>query len=221
MTWDMTSGTRYHDRFNDILRPYKKQRLLFQPPFRKKFRRNKMQTTNKDLQKKAFPFGGILLVIAGLFMLLNQFVEIDLSGGIFFGAMGLFFILWGAVNRNAGLLIPGGIITGLSLGIFLVEDVTVVPEHYQGGVFVIALAAGFALITLLTRIFAEQTHWWALIVAGLLALVGSGIIIVEMPGAGMLQQVVEAAFTASQYLWPLVLVGLGLWIIIKKRDVQA
>jgi hypothetical protein len=177
-----------------------------------------METTNREIQKKAFPFGGILLVIAGLFLLLNQFVEINLSGGIFFGALGLFFILWGATTRNAGLLIPGGIITGLSMGIFLVEDVTVVPEHYQGGVFVIALAAGFVLITLLTRIFTREAHWWALIVAGLLSLVGSGIIIIEMPDAGLLQQVVEAVFTASQYLWPLVLVGLGLWIIFKKRD---
>jgi hypothetical protein len=39
-----------------------------------------------------------------------------------------------------------------------------------------------------------------------------------MPNAGLLQQVVEAAFTASQYLWPLVLVGLGLWIIFKRKE---
>jgi hypothetical protein len=180
-----------------------------------------MQTTDHNLQKKVFPFGGILLVLAGLFMLLNQFVEINIGGGIFFGALGLFFILWGATNRNAGLLIPGGIITGLSIGIFLVEDVTVVPEHYQGGVFVIALGAGFALITLLTRLFTGQAHWWALIVAGILSLVGTGIIIVEMPSEGLLKQTVEAIFNASQYLWPLVLVGLGLWIIFKKRSVEA
>ena len=180
-----------------------------------------MQTTDNNLQKKVFPFGGILLVIAGLFMLLNHVVEINIGGGIFFGALGLFFILWGAVNRNAGLLIPGGILTGLSMAVFLVEDANMVPEHYQGGVFVIALAVGFALITLLTRIFTGEAHWWALIVAGILALVGGGIVIVEMPNAGMLKQVVETIFTASQYLWPLVLVGLGLWIIFKKKGVEA
>lgn len=180
-----------------------------------------MQSTENNTQKKTFPFGGILLVIAGLFMLLNQLVEINLGGGIFFGALGLFFILWGATSRNAGLLIPGGIITGLSIGIFLVEDLNALPEYYQGGGFVISLALGFALITLLTRIFTGQAHWWALIVAGILALVGGGIIIVEMPNASALQTAVEAIFTASQYLWPLVLVGLGLWIIFKKRDVEA
>ena len=180
-----------------------------------------MQTIENNTQKKIFPFGGILLVIAGFFMLLNQFVEINLEGGIFFGALGLFFILWGATNRNAGLLIPGGIITGLSMGIFLVEDLSAIPEHYQGGAFVVALAAGFTLITLLTRIFTGQAHWWALIVAAILVLVGGGIIIVEMPNTSALQTAVEALFTVSQYLWPLVLVGLGLWIIFKKRDVEA
>jgi hypothetical protein len=180
-----------------------------------------MQTTDNNVQKRAFPFGGILLVIVGLFMLLNRFVEIDLGGGVFFGALGLFFILWGAINRNAGLLVPGGILTGLSVAVFLVEDANAVLEQYQGGVFVIALGMGFALITLLTRIFTGRAHWWALVVAGILALVGGGIIIVEMPDAGMLKQVVEAIFTASEYLWPLVLVGLGLWIIFKKKDAEA
>lgn len=176
-----------------------------------------MQTTTNDLQKKAFPFGGILLVLVGLFLLLNQLVEFTIGGGVFFGALGIFFILWGATNRNAGLLIPGGIVTGLSIGIFLVEDVNLIPEPYQGGVFVIALAAGFVLVTLLTRLFAECTHWWALLVAGILSLVGTGIIIVEMPNDGLLKQIVETAFTASQYLWPLVLILLGLWIIVKKK----
>lgn len=180
-----------------------------------------MQTSDNHLQKKVFPFGGILLVLAGLFMLLNQFVEINIGGGVFFAALGLFFIVWGAANRNAGLLIPGGILTGLSMGIFLVEDVNLIPEVYQGGVFLLALAAGFALITLLTRIFTTCVHWWALIVAGVLTLVGSGVIIAELPNAGLLQQVVAAAFTFSQYLWPVVLVGLGLWLIVKKGDVAA
>ena len=58
-----------------------------------------MQTTNNNLQKKVFPFGGVLLVLGGLFMLLNQFVDINLGGGIFLGALGLFFIIWGATTE--------------------------------------------------------------------------------------------------------------------------
>jgi hypothetical protein len=180
-----------------------------------------MEKSDNNIQKKVFPFGGILLVLAGLFMLLAQFVTFDIGGGIFLGALGLFFILWGATNRNAGLLVPGGILTGLSIGVFLVEDANLIADPYQGGAFVVALAAGFALITLLTGLFTGKAHWWALIVTAVLALVGGGIIIVEMPNGGVLQQIVEAVFTASQYLWPLVLVGLGLWIIFKKKGVEA
>lgn len=177
-----------------------------------------MQATNKELQKKAFPFGGFLLVIAGLFILLNQFVDINLGGGIFFGALGLFFILWGATSGAAGLLIPGGIMSGLSVGVFLVEDAGIVAEHYEGGVFLLSLAAGFALITGLAWIFAQEKHWWSLIVAGILSLVGVGVIVLEMPNAGALHQIVETVFNLSQYIWPLALVALGLWIILKKRE---
>lgn len=177
-----------------------------------------MQTTNKGLQKKAYPFGGFLLVIAGLFMLLNQFVDINLGGGIFFGALGLFFILWGATSRTAGLLIPGGIMCGLSVGVFLVEDASIVAEHYKGGVFLLSLAAGFALITGLAWIFAQEKHWWSLIVAGILSLVGVGVIVLEMPNAGALHHIVETAFNFSQHIWPLALVALGLWIILEKRE---
>ena len=176
-----------------------------------------MQAQNQD-QKKVFPFGGILLVLAGLFFLLQQVYTIEISGGVFFGALGLFFILWGATAHNAGLLIPGGILTGLSLGVFLVEDAQLVAEYSEGGAFVITLGLGFALITLLTRLFTAETHWWALIAGGILSLVGAGIVIVELPQGGALQHMVETAFNASQYLWPLVLVGLGLWIIFKKRE---
>ena len=104
------------------------------------------------------------------------------------------------------------------MGIFLVEDTSIVAEHFEGGVFLLSLAGGFALITMLAWLFTREKHWWALIVASILLLVGAGVIILEMPNAGALQTIVEAAFDFSQYLWPLVLVGLGLWIILKKRE---
>jgi hypothetical protein len=176
-----------------------------------------MQTTNDN--KKVIPFGGILLVLAGIFALLQQFVTIELSGGLFFAVLGLFFILWGATQHKVGLLIPGGILTGLSIGVFLVEDASTIPEHFEGSVFLLSLAAGFALVTLLSRIFTSEKSWWALIVSGVLALVGGGILILEMPDTNTLKPLVEAVFNFSNYLWPLVLVAIGVWIIVKKREV--
>ena len=176
-----------------------------------------MQTTNDN--KKVIPFGGILLVLAGIFLLLQQFVTIELSGGLFFAVLGLFFILWGSSQRKAGLLIPGGILTGLSIGVFLVEDSCTIPERFEGGFFLLSLAAGFALITILSRIFTSERNWWALIVGGALALVGGGVLILEMPNSNALKSVVEAVFNFSNYLWPLVLVAIGIWIIVRKREV--
>jgi len=60
-----------------------------------------------------------------------------------------------------------------------------------------------------------------LIVSGILALVGAGIIIVESPDTGALKDIVENAFRWLNYLWPLVLIGLGIKIIIDKRDESA
>ena len=175
-----------------------------------------MQTTNDN--KKAIPFGGILLVLAGIFALLQQFVTIELSGGLFFAVLGLFFILWGANQHKVGLLIPGGVLTGLSVGVFLVEDAGAIPEHFEGGVFLLSLAAGFGLITLLSRLFTPESSWWALIVGGALALVGAGVMIIEMPDSNALKPVIEAIFNFSNYLWPVVLVIIGIWIIVKKRE---
>jgi len=106
----------------------------------------------------------------------------------------------------------------MSLGVFLIEDTNTIAEYYHGGAFLFSLGVGFALIPLLSRLFTEDSHWWALIVTGGLALLGSGIIIMEMPNADALKQIVVSLFNASQYFWPVGLMALGLWIIFKKKE---
>ncbi len=177
-----------------------------------------MADTNSKPEKRNLPFGGILLILIGLFALLDQFITIEITGGIFLGALGLFFILWGASQHQAGLLIPGGILTGLSVGVFLFEDSSLaIAEYYEGGIFLLSLALGFALITLLTRLFAGKAHWWALIVSGILALIAGGVIVLEQPKGGALRQAVAAIFNASAYIWPVALVLVGLWLIFRRR----
>jgi len=176
---------------------------------------NNQPTTNK----RTIPFGGVLLVVAGIFILLQQFVDFEVSGGVFLGALGLFFILWGATQRKAGLLIPGGILSGLSVGVFLVEDLSnVVAAELEGGVILLSLAAGFGLITLLSRLFTEEKHWWALIVCAALTLIGSGVMVLENPNATTWQPIVEAVFAASNYLWALAIIAVGLWLIFGRSE---
>lgn len=214
MTLDMTSSTLRYDPNPGILLSHKPKHFEAQASHKKE---NEMSTNNQT-QKRTIPFGGIMLILVGCFILLEQIFDFDMTGGVFFAALGLIFILWGATQRKAGLLIPGGILTGLSAGIFLVEDTQTIAEPYEGGAFLLALAAGFALITLLTHLFTIEKHWWAAIVAVVLATVGGGVIILEMPNAEPLKQAVETIFTGLQYIWPLALIGLGLWIILKRRQ---
>ena len=178
-----------------------------------------MDTNNSSTEKRTFPFGGILLVLGGLFLLVQQSVEFEMSGGVFFGALALFFILWGATTHNIGLLIPGGILSGMSVGVFLIEDNSgLIPGHYAGSTFLFSLALGFVLITVLGLIFTNAKAWWSLIVAGIIGLVAAGVAILEAPDASALKPVAEAVFNSMNYLWPVVMVGLGLWIIFRRKE---
>ncbi len=175
-----------------------------------------MNSNQSYSQKREIPFGGILLILAGLFMLLGQFIHFEIAGGIFLTVLGLFFILWGASKRQAGLLVPGGILCGLSLGVILVEDVELISAQYSDAVILISLGLGFVLITLLTQIFTTNKYWWALIVGGILSAVGSVLLISTLPGAESLKDLLIVAGRALNYLWPIFMVGLGIKIIISQ-----
>lgn len=174
-------------------------------------------TTSNSIEKKTIPFGGILLILLGFFILLDQIFNFQMSGGVFLAALGIVFTLWGSTQKKAGLLVPGGILIGLCIGVFLIEDGGTIPTPYSEGVFLLSLGAGFGLVTLLTQLFTVEKSWWAMIVAGILSLLGTGLIIMEIPDAQSIKQVVEGIFTGLQYAWPLALVCLGLWIIFKHR----
>lgn len=174
-------------------------------------------TTSKSIETKTIPFGGILLILLGIYILLEQILDIQMKGGIFLAALGLIFILWGSTQHKAGLLIPGGILTGMSIGIMLVEDSGTIPTLYSEGVFLLALGAGFGLVKILVHLFTTEKYWWAVIVASILALLGSGLIILEMPDTHAIKHLIEVIFTGLQYLWPLALILLGIIIILKRR----
>jgi len=174
-------------------------------------------TSSNSVEKKTIPFGGIFLILLGLFILFDQIFDLKMNGGIFLCALGLIFILWGATQRKAGLLVPGGILTGLSIGVILVEDAGTIPASYAEGAFVLALAAGFGLVTLIAQLFTVEKYWWAVIVAGILFIIGTGLIIMGLPNAIFLKSVIEGIFTSMQYLWPQALVCLGICIIFKNR----
>jgi len=158
--------------------------------------------------------GGLLIVI-GLFFFLNEFFELPGLENLaiyFVLGLGLFFLAWGVITREAGLMIPGGILTGIGLGIVLVAG----PFEYEdgdlsGGVFMGAFALGWLLITIFTAVFSDKTEWWPLIPAAIMALI-SAALLVEGP--------FMVALDWLGKLWPLVLIVVGIAVLLGARKIS-
>jgi hypothetical protein len=110
-----------------------------------------------------------------------------------------------------GFFIPGGILAGLGLGTYLVAGpYSGRASQDEGGIFMLAFAAGWVLIPILSILFSRgERHLWALIVAAILGLVGAAI---SYGGV---------ALTALEMLgrwWPIFLIAGGILILWRSRS---
>ena len=150
-------------------------------------------------------FGGIMLIGLGVLFLVGQFFQALWTGLLILPLLSAMFLLWGLITRNGGLLVPGGIGLGtyLTSGPFAEASSTT-----QGGVFMLAFAAGWALITILS--FAIGcVQWWPLIPGGILAFIG-----VAMLAGGAWTQALEWLGK----LWPLILIAIGASILLRRAQ---
>ncbi len=155
---------------------------------------------------------GIALIAIGVLALVAQVVKSDWLGMLFLPTLGLIFLAWGSLTRKVGLLIPGGIISGLGLGAMLVESpLGQLGDPARGGLFLLAFALGWGLITLLSALFTSQTHWWPLIPGSIMAVVG---------GALLVGNIAPQILTVMGSLWPLGLIILGLYLLFGRKDTQ-
>ncbi len=160
--------------------------------------------------------GGLLLIFGGLLAFAAQFIP-D-SWGLGFGlvvllGLGAAFIFAGILTRQSGWFIPGGILSGIGAGVALVDSplARFVPAGLlpgdQGGLFMLAFAGGWFLITILTALFSEETHWWPLIPGSIMALIGLAA------GFG---SVFATALNLLGRAWPLALILLGLAVLFRR-----
>ena len=151
--------------------------------------------------------GGIALILIGLLILAAQVFDLPAMGQLFLPALGLIFIVWGIASRSGGLLIPGGILTGIGTGVYLMQ---VLPLQGAGhaGVFMLSFGGGFSLISLLSAVFTPDKHWWALIPGAILAAIGAALLI-----GGTALQVLEVLGT----YWPVVPILVGAYLLLKRR----
>jgi hypothetical protein len=150
---------------------------------------------------------GIALILIGLLILAAQLFDLPSMGQLFLPALGMVFLVWGLLSRSGGLLIPGGVLTGIGVGVYLM-DVLPLTDTAQPGVFMLSFGGGFALISLLSALFTPDKHWWALIPGAIMALIGGALLI-----GGTALTVLEIVGT----YWPVVLIVLGAYILLKRR----
>jgi hypothetical protein len=155
--------------------------------------------------------GGLVLIVIGVLALFGQLLPESITSnlGIYIvGALGLIFIVWGIAVRHPGPMIPGGILSGIGLGIVLIEGINLPSNVDEGGVFMLAFAAGWALIVLLTAVFTSQTHWWAFIPGGIMAFIGLAVLF-----GGLFMETLKLLGV----LWPAALIVLGLFVLYQAR----
>ncbi len=112
---------------------------------------------------------GIILIIFGAASLLQHWLDI---GNYVVLLIGLGMLAWGSVSRRTGWIIPGGVLTGIGLGILAMEGHWFFPNADSNGVFLVCFALGWIIISVLTALF-TCTQWWALIPGIIMAVVGS------------------------------------------------
>jgi predicted membrane protein len=76
-------------------------------------------------------------------------------------------------------------------------------------VFLVVFGLGWFLIVLLTAVFTNQTQWWALIPGGIIGFVGLAILF-----GGVFMK----TLTAVSFLWPVVLIIVGVYVLWKARQ---
>ena len=116
---------------------------------------------------------GVILILFGAATLLQRWLDI---GNYIVLLLGLGMLIWGSVSHRTGWIIPGGVLTGIGLGILAMQGPWQFPAADQNGIFLLCFALGWFLITLLTALF-TCTQWWALIPGGIMALIGGGILV--------------------------------------------
>jgi hypothetical protein len=141
--------------------------------------------------------GGAVLIVIGAGILLGQ-VFGDAEQYILLGIGVLLLVLF-AVSRNPGTLIGGGIVTGLGVGVVIAANTT---GDIAGAAVLFGLGLGFVgvwLVGTLMRI--KETTVWPLIPGAILVVLG----FVVLAGPEMAE--------AFEWLWPLLLIGLGVGVI--------
>jgi hypothetical protein len=146
----------------------------------------------------------VILIVVGAVGLAGRFWTPTADvGGFIVGAIGLGLLGAFAYTRTYGYLVPGAIMTGLGAGIVASQSFTWTTSEGEGGAVVLGLGLGFALIWVVgTAVRLDQQTWWSLIPGGILATIGTLLLI----GGGAIELL---------DWWGVALIAIGLIVVLR------
>ena len=130
-------------------------------------------------------FVALLLLTAGVLVLAGHAVPV--VGDCLALVLGIELLVWAGVTREDGLLIAGGVTSGLGLGVLLAAwPLRDAEPNVVGGAFVVSVAVGFMLVAALGNLW-QRRQMWAWVIAAVAGAAGGAL----MTGAEVLGQVIE------------------------------
>jgi len=160
-------------------------------------------STNRPRPERRIPgayVAGLVLIVAGVFGFASELV--NGAGQVLVLAVGVAFLALFAWSRAYGLLVAGGILTGLGGGLVAAMAV----GAGESVLVPVGLGSGFLLIYVLDLLTASNVNrWWPLIPGSILLLAG--------PFSGATG---EAAHTAAAQWSPAVLVVFGIIVLLRQ-----
>lgn len=142
--------------------------------------------------------GMTLIGLGAIIFFSNTAMEGDWVPALLFGAIAFAFLIvyLSKPAENWWALIPAGVLTSLAVPFLL-------PGGFNPGVFMLGMGATFALVYVQGLVRGlHREFWWALIPAGVLALIGVFLMAEEL-------EAVAQIFS----LWPIILVIVGVGLL--------
>jgi hypothetical protein len=120
-------------------------------------------------------FIALLLITAGALVLAGRVLPV--AGEALALVLGVELLIWAWIARDDGPLIAGGVLSGVGAAILVVAGPLVGADPTViGGTFVLLVAGGFALVGVASRLLLGRWSWWAWITAGVVGVVGAGVL---------------------------------------------
>ncbi|HEX6199312.1 MAG TPA: hypothetical protein VF150_03530 [Thermoanaerobaculia bacterium] len=146
-----------------------------------------------ELETRRMTAGAVLIAVGLAFYVLQR-VE-GLGGEIVLGVLGLAFLVGYLWRRAYPLLVPAGLLLGLTAGIYL-DDV--LAPRVEG--VLLGLGCGFLFIWLVSLVYERRNVWWPLFP-------GAALVLFSFP-------VTKAWAERLFENWPLLLVAVGVLLVI-------